>query len=62
MPRQTYRCPVHGDFEVSVPFSEEVLHTALCPHRIDYHTSKTETDCCLVSPWQPPTGVAFKIK
>jgi len=64
MPRQTYRCPYHGDFDVSVPFTEKVpLHQA-CPARARRAAPEGSrmARCFAVSTWQPPTGVAFKIK
>lgn len=64
MPRQIYRCRVHGDFEVSVPFTADVPPLDACPVRCERAAPEGSrmARCYLPSPWQPPTGVSFKIK
>ena len=75
MPRQTYRCPTHGDFEISVLFTEEVPRWSPCPALrgslpIEFEVRSRSQGkrlaaqvglCGAASPWQPPTGVGFKI-
>ena len=63
MPTHTYCCPHHGDFDVSVPFGKEVPKLDACPapaRRAETDTISMAT-CYTPSPWQPPTGVSFKI-
>jgi len=71
MPIQTYRCIYHGYFEVSVPFTEQVPLHQICPapggpppgSRSQARRLLAQGRVCgAVSAWQPPTGVAFKIK
>jgi hypothetical protein len=64
MPIQTYRCPYHGDFDISVPFGVPVPKLDACPE----HARRAAPEgsrmarCYFPSPWQPPTGISFKIK
>lgn len=75
MPIQTYRCPMHGDFEQAVPFDVDVPPFWSCsylrrPPPVDTMVmSRSQVrrvyamigTCGIASAWQPPTGVGFKI-
>ena len=75
MPIQTYHCSAHGEFEVSVPFTEAVPPWQPCPARrgtlpVEFEIRSRSQGrraaaqiglCGLPAAWQPPTGVAFKI-
>ncbi len=63
MPTHTYLCPHHGDFDVSVPFGKEVPKLDACPARTRRAAPEGRwmATCYAPSPWQPPTGVSFKI-
>ena len=51
MPRQVYRCEVHGEFEVSVPFGEDVPMSLPCEHVMGERM--THWYCMRESPWVP---------
>ena len=57
MPTQVYSCPRHKEFDVSVPFSEDVPQTAECPMK-----EKSGRVCCEISKHilKTPAGVKFK--
>ncbi len=63
MPIQTYRCPEHGEFEVRLPFTEPVPPYQACPARAwrAAPEGRRMATCYAISPWQPPTGIAFRI-
>lgn len=64
MPTQTYRCPHHGDFDVSVPFGAQVPKLDACPAPAQRAApeGRRMARCYTPSPWQPPTGISFTIK
>ncbi len=55
MPRQVYRCPKHGEFEMSVHFKGDVPKTAACPVPIIKAVFGRfyEYDCPKVGVWVP---------
>ncbi len=50
MPRQIYRCEVHGEFEVTVLFGQYVPSTWSCGRPKD---KKLDSTCGEQSPWVP---------
>ncbi len=57
MPSQVYLCTRHGEFEVNVPFSEDVPQSADCPVK-----SKAGRACCGISRWvlKAPAGIKIE--
>ncbi len=56
MPIQIYLCTRHGEFEVSVPFSEDV------PQEVDCPTKDNDRACCGISRHvlKAPAGITIK--
>ena len=51
MPRQVYRCPIHGEFEVDVPVKEDVPKFRFCMD--DTIKNAQPWHCLRRSPWVP---------
>lgn len=59
MPAQVYSCPRHKEFDVSVPFSQDVPQTAECPEKphgracceIAKHVLKAPSGILIKSTW-----------
>jgi hypothetical protein len=57
MPRQVYRCPKHGEFELTVPVGDDVQKAVPCPAILGYKQIGDRPMeallCDEVSPWVP---------
>ncbi len=36
MPLQVYECPTHGDFEITIKFSDKISKRKQCPVQVEY--------------------------
>ncbi|KKL89274.1 hypothetical protein LCGC14_1916330 [marine sediment metagenome] len=52
MPRQVYRCPEHGEFEVETKLTEDVETMVSCP-TLEYDLHGLVGACNSPSPWVP---------
>ena len=50
MPRQVYRCPKHKEFEVTLPFYQDIPKTWSCGRPKD---RKLDATCGEQCPWVP---------
>ncbi len=57
MPLQVYECPDHGDFEITLKFSDKIPKYKLCSHVIEYcnpawhkGTDHCDSDSCASYP------------